>query len=193
MQPSTVYLDRKIVRILILKAPKNRESALLFWHLNAPISIEITLLGDGWLSSCSFKRAALSCSLNDFNACQEALHVCAVHNREQGILVLQEKVCSVISITIPAIFRDISASFYSCPCQTDILAELVVFMAGSNEPAASDAPRLLSFLLTQKPVVCLSLSLLPLSSLHSKPGPLHPALQAHYAISITEYSIRLRL
>ncbi len=96
-------------------------SALVFWHLNAAISIEIALVGEGWHSSCSFKRAAVFYRLNDFNmrACQETYHVCAIHNREQGLLVLQEKVCSAISIIIPAIFWDISASFYSCPCHTD--------------------------------------------------------------------------
>lgn len=70
------------------------------------VSAEITSVGERWLSSCSFRRASLLYrpSVFGMRACQLTSHVCTLHNREQGILVLQEKVCSVISIIIPAIF-----------------------------------------------------------------------------------------
>lgn len=54
----------------------------------------------------------------NMRVCQFASHVCAVHNKEQGILLLlllllQEKVYSVISIVIPAIF--LSYPLHSIP------------------------------------------------------------------------------
>lgn len=167
MQPSAVYLEKKLLGS-ILKAPDNRYQVrthllLSLWHLMSAMSIKITLVLEGRLSSCSFKRAALLYRLNVLNmrACQATSHVCAFLNREQGILVLQENVCSVIDI--PAIFCGIRFILF-LPLPHRHFCRISILMAGSEKPAASGAHCLLVFLPLANPVFSLS------QSLHSKPG-----------------------
>lgn len=127
--------------IILLIIERKHICFIWVWHSTAAVSIEIVLVGGGRLSSCSFKRAALLHRLFLMRACQPPSHVCAVHNREQGLYwcVLQSAQSNLRYFETPA-------SFCSFTCHAAILVELVVFlMAGSSKPAASGSRTVLLF------------------------------------------------
>lgn len=59
----------------------------LFWRLTIAICVEITLVGGGRLSSSSSKEW-LALTGSSMRVCQVTPHVCTVHNREEGTLLL---------------------------------------------------------------------------------------------------------
>ena len=101
MQPSTVENGWEIVRIWIFKSPliavikcKRICSAVLVFDCSVFHSNHFgRRTAFSWLlqKSCPPSQAQCFFFFLIWVACQPASHVCPVHSREQGLLVLQEK------------------------------------------------------------------------------------------------------